>query len=100
MQALVDIIGLGYVGLSLVLRFCEVRFQVLGFDTDPHEVEQLNQLNNQARRVFSTQRYQFTEQRIAFALHHAEKGAAGDRGYPQDERQRADCPRTSGVYRS
>ncbi len=41
-QALVGIIGLGYVGLPLVLRFCEVGFPVLGFDTDPHKVEKLN----------------------------------------------------------
>ncbi len=41
-QALVGIIGLGYVGLPLVLRFCEVGFPVLGFDTDPRKVELLN----------------------------------------------------------
>jgi UDP-N-acetyl-D-glucosamine dehydrogenase len=41
-QALVGIIGLGYVGLPLVLRFCEVGFSVLGFDTDPQKVEMLN----------------------------------------------------------
>lgn len=42
-QALVGIIGLGYVGLPLVLRFGEVGFQILGFDTDPQKVDQLNQ---------------------------------------------------------
>lgn len=41
-QALVGIIGLGYVGLPLVLRFCEVGFPVLGFDSDPGKVEKLN----------------------------------------------------------
>ncbi len=41
-QALVGIIGLGYVGLPLVLRFCEVGFRVLGFDSDPQKVKQLN----------------------------------------------------------
>jgi UDP-N-acetyl-D-glucosamine dehydrogenase len=41
-QALVGIIGLGYVGLPPVLRFCEVGFRVLGFDTDPKKVEMLN----------------------------------------------------------
>lgn len=40
-QALVGIIGLGYVGLPLVLRFCEVGFSVLGFDTDALKVEML-----------------------------------------------------------
>jgi UDP-N-acetyl-D-glucosamine dehydrogenase len=41
-QALVGIIGLGYVGLPLVMRFCEVGFKVLGFDTDANKVERLN----------------------------------------------------------
>lgn len=41
-RALVGIIGLGYVGLPLVLRFCEVGFPVLGFDTDPRKVELLS----------------------------------------------------------
>ncbi|MGA8573089.1 MAG: nucleotide sugar dehydrogenase [Desulfobaccales bacterium] len=41
-QALVGIIGLGYVGLPLVLRFCQAGFQVLGFDTDDRKVEALN----------------------------------------------------------
>jgi len=41
-QALVGIIGLGYVGLPLVLRFCEMGFKVLGFDTDVNKVELLN----------------------------------------------------------
>ena len=41
-RALVGIIGLGYVGLPLVLRFCEVGFRVLGFDTDHKKVESLN----------------------------------------------------------
>jgi UDP-N-acetyl-D-glucosamine dehydrogenase len=41
-QALVGVIGLGYVGLPLVLRFLEEGFAVLGFDTDPAKVEKLN----------------------------------------------------------
>jgi UDP-N-acetyl-D-glucosamine dehydrogenase len=41
-QALIGIIGMGYVGLPLVLRFCEMGFSVLGFDTDAHKVELLN----------------------------------------------------------
>jgi UDP-N-acetyl-D-glucosamine dehydrogenase len=38
----VGVIGLGYVGLPLVLRFGEVGFRVLGFDVDPGKVKQLN----------------------------------------------------------
>jgi UDP-N-acetyl-D-glucosamine dehydrogenase len=41
-QALVGIIGLGYVGLPLVLRFGEVGFKILGFDTDAQKVDILN----------------------------------------------------------
>ena len=38
----VGVIGLGYVGLPLVLRFGEVGFQVMGFDIDQSKVEHLN----------------------------------------------------------
>jgi len=41
-DAVVGIIGLGYVGLPLVLRFGEVGFHVLGFDVDPEKITQLN----------------------------------------------------------
>ena len=40
-KAKVGIIGLGYVGLPLVLRFCEEGFFVLGFDVDPSKVARL-----------------------------------------------------------
>jgi UDP-N-acetyl-D-glucosamine dehydrogenase len=38
----VGVIGLGYVGLPLVLRFGEVGFRVMGFDIDAAKVRQLN----------------------------------------------------------
>jgi UDP-N-acetyl-D-glucosamine dehydrogenase len=38
----VGVIGLGYVGLPLLLRFGEVGFRVLGFDLDLTKVKQLN----------------------------------------------------------
>ncbi len=34
-KALVGVIGMGYVGLPLILRFCEQNFRTLGFDIDP-----------------------------------------------------------------
>jgi UDP-N-acetyl-D-glucosamine dehydrogenase len=40
-QALVGVIGLGYVGLPLALRFSECGFRVLGFDTDPDKLRAL-----------------------------------------------------------
>jgi len=41
-EALVGIIGLGYVGLPLALCFTERGFNVLGFDIDPEKVKKLN----------------------------------------------------------
>jgi len=41
-RARIGIVGLGYVGLPLVLRFGEEHFPVLGFDVDPTKVRQLN----------------------------------------------------------
>jgi len=38
----VGIIGCGYVGLPLGLRFCDVGHRVTGFDVDPKKVELLN----------------------------------------------------------
>jgi UDP-N-acetyl-D-glucosamine dehydrogenase len=40
-NALIGIIGMGYVGLPLVLRFCEEDFRVLGFDIDSQKVATL-----------------------------------------------------------
>jgi UDP-N-acetyl-D-glucosamine dehydrogenase len=40
-EATVGVIGLGYVGLPLVLRFCEEGFHVLGFDVDSKKVATL-----------------------------------------------------------
>lgn len=41
-RARIGIIGLGYVGLPLVLSYSDAGYSVLGFDIDPHKVEQLN----------------------------------------------------------
>jgi UDP-N-acetyl-D-glucosamine dehydrogenase len=40
--AVVGIVGLGYVGLPLMLRYAEVGFKVIGFDIDLEKVERLN----------------------------------------------------------
>ena len=39
---MVGVVGLGYVGLPLALRFAEVGYRVLGFDIDAAKVEALN----------------------------------------------------------
>jgi UDP-N-acetyl-D-glucosamine dehydrogenase len=41
-EAVIGIVGLGYVGLPLMLRFSEMGFKVLGFDIDKAKVEALN----------------------------------------------------------
>ena len=41
-QSTIGIIGLGYVGLPLMLRFNAVGFAVLGFDVDPGKIAKLN----------------------------------------------------------
>lgn len=41
-DAVIGIVGLGYVGLPLMLRYIEVGYQVLGFDIDVEKVEALN----------------------------------------------------------
>jgi UDP-N-acetyl-D-glucosamine dehydrogenase len=40
-QALIGVIGLGYVGLPLVMAFCKAGFRVTGFDIDPGKVDLL-----------------------------------------------------------
>jgi len=41
--AIIGIVGLGYVGLPLMLRYSEVGYRVLGFDVDADKVARLNQ---------------------------------------------------------
>lgn len=41
-NATIGIIGLGYVGLPLAIRFSEVGFKVIGFDIDDSKVKMLN----------------------------------------------------------
>ena len=40
-DAVVGIIGMGYVGLPLVREFCRAEFRVVGFDIDPVKIEML-----------------------------------------------------------
>jgi UDP-N-acetyl-D-glucosamine dehydrogenase len=41
-DAEIGIVGLGYVGLPLMIRYSQVGFKVLGIDIDPAKVEKLN----------------------------------------------------------
>src|SRR5450759_5580563 len=40
-SATIGIVGLGYVGLPLMLRYCEVGYKVIGFDIDQRKVDSL-----------------------------------------------------------
>jgi UDP-N-acetyl-D-glucosamine dehydrogenase len=49
--AVVGVVGLGYVGLPLALRFAEVGYPVIGFDIDPAKVEALNAGRSYIERI-------------------------------------------------
>jgi UDP-N-acetyl-D-glucosamine dehydrogenase len=50
-KARIGIVGLGYVGLPLVLRFGEEHFSVIGFDVDPVKVQKLNAGESYIRHI-------------------------------------------------
>ena len=50
-SATVGIIGMGYVGLPLAIRFSEERFQVVGFDIDVKKVNILNAGNSFIKHI-------------------------------------------------
>ncbi|OMI12929.1 UDP-N-acetyl-D-glucosamine dehydrogenase [Bradyrhizobium brasilense] len=52
-QAVVGIVGLGYVGLPLALTFVAQRFKVLGFDIDSEKVNSLNAGSSYIRHIAS-----------------------------------------------
>jgi UDP-N-acetyl-D-glucosamine dehydrogenase len=50
-QARIGVVGLGYVGLPLVLRFGEEHFPVIGFDVDPVKVKKLHAGESYIRHI-------------------------------------------------
>lgn len=54
-SAVIGIIGLGYVGLPLMLRYVELGYHVLGFDNDPSKVQQLNAGQSPIEHIHSDQ---------------------------------------------
>ena len=50
-DATIGIIGLGYVGLPLVIRFSEEGFRVIGFDIDKTKVQKLNDGESYLRHI-------------------------------------------------
>jgi UDP-N-acetyl-D-glucosamine dehydrogenase len=52
-EAKIGIIGLGYVGIPLLIRFCEENFHVIGFDIDPKKVKKLNMGKSYIKHIAS-----------------------------------------------
>jgi UDP-N-acetyl-D-glucosamine dehydrogenase len=50
-NAVIGVIGMGYVGLPLALRFAEEKFTVLGFDIDRNKVNALNSGKSYMRHI-------------------------------------------------
>src|ERR1700686_4406874 len=60
-QLRVRIIGCGYVGLPLGLRFAEAGHRVTGFDTDPIKVEKLNRGQSYIQHISQNKIQQFVQ---------------------------------------
>lgn len=50
-SAIIGIIGLGYVGLPLMLRFAEAGYRVIGFDIDPEKIASLTAGNSYIKHL-------------------------------------------------
>ncbi|MEI6610182.1 MAG: nucleotide sugar dehydrogenase [Deltaproteobacteria bacterium] len=66
-QALIGIIGLGYVGLPLALAYAEKGFKVLGFDIDPKKIEALNRGESYISHLDSARIKQSTQSKLLMA---------------------------------
>ncbi|EAQ36411.1 UDPglucose 6-dehydrogenase [Nitrobacter sp. Nb-311A] len=53
-KAVIGIVGLGYVGLPLTLRYCEVGYNVIGFDIDQNKVEALKRGESYIEHISAT----------------------------------------------
>jgi UDP-N-acetyl-D-glucosamine dehydrogenase len=60
-QLRVGVIGCGYVGLPLGLRFAEAGHRVIGFDTDPAKVEKLNRGQTYIQHISQNKIQQFVQ---------------------------------------
>jgi UDP-N-acetyl-D-glucosamine dehydrogenase len=60
----VGIIGLGYVGLPLVIRYCEEGFRVTGFDVDQRKVGRLNKGESYIKHIPSGKLKALREKRL------------------------------------
>ena len=72
-QLKVGIIGCGYVGLPLALRFAEAGHKVTGFDTDPKKVSMLNAGKSYIEHIQQTKIQQFVNSKHFGATNDFEK---------------------------
>jgi UDP-N-acetyl-D-glucosamine dehydrogenase len=68
-EAIIGIIGLGYVGLPLMLEFCDKGFTVYGFDKDEKKVVDLNKGHSYIKHIPSERIAKHTEAKtfVAYA---------------------------------
>ena len=64
-SARIGVIGLGYVGLPIVLRFCDEGFSVLGFDVDTEKIGILKKGRSYIKHIPSEKIAGFTKKRPA-----------------------------------
>src|SRR5882757_3385536 len=94
-QLKVGIIGCGYVGLPLALRFAEAGHRVTGFDTDPNKVTMLNAGKSYIEHIAQNKIQQFVNSRHFSASHDFAKVKDADAilicvPTPLDERREPD----------
>lgn len=50
-ESLIGIVGLGYVGLPLMLRYAEEGYKIIGFDIDPDKTNKLNEGHSYIKHI-------------------------------------------------
>lgn len=63
-SALIGVVGMGYVGLPIALRFAEVGIETLGFDVDQAKVEKLNQGQSYIEHIPGQQIYKMRQSEL------------------------------------
>lgn len=66
-KAKIGIIGLGYVGLPLLIRFCEEEFKVIGFDIDYKKVKSINNGISYIRHIPSKKIHKMISKNLLYA---------------------------------
>jgi nucleotide sugar dehydrogenase len=77
-QLKVGIIGCGYVGLPLALRFAEAGHRVTGFDTDPEKIRMLNSGKSYIEHIQQNKIQQYVNSRHFGATNHFSRLSEAD----------------------